>query len=160
MNFIKQMLFTPGLFRPMTQDEREFNSYVSKFGKNYATKEEYDFRFNVYKKNVAVIRQHPADSSFQLGVNHMTDWTDDEFHQISGKFNKKKKNKNNGPVVGSGVRRLPTNNLPERVNWRNKGAITTSINQNSCGSCWAWTTASALEAYNVIAGRPIVRLSP
>ena len=50
----------------------------------------------------------------------MTDWTEDEFHKISGKNSKTKKKKNGEKiVVGSGIKRLPTDNLPATVNWRN-----------------------------------------
>ena len=93
------MLFVPGLFKSLTADEKEFSQYVTKFGKNYATREEYDFRFGVFSKNLKIINNHPKDSSFQLGLNHMTDWTDDEFGKITGvKSNKKKKTK----FVGTG----------------------------------------------------------
>ena len=55
---------------------------------------------------------------------------------------------------------LPTTNLPKAVDWRNTGAVTPAVNQHTCGSCWAFTTAACLESYNKIAGGGLMRLSP
>lgn len=62
--------------------------------------------------------------------------------------------------VGTGQKVLPTTNLPKRIDWRDKGAITTPVRQGECGSCWAFSTVAALEAYNKINGGALMRLSP
>jgi len=45
---------------------------------------------------------------------------------------------------------LKASNLPESVDWNAAGKVSVPGNQYSCGSCWAWTTASTLESLNAI----------
>lgn len=87
----------------------------------------------------------------------MSDWTQEEFGKISGKSHKKKRMTKR---VGAGVKRLSTTDLPKEVDWRRVGAVTTVIRQLSCGSCWAFTAAAAMESYNKIAGGSLMRLAP
>ena len=50
--------------------------------------------------------------------------------------------------------------MPRSIDWRDYGAVTSSINQGSCGSCWAFTTAGMMEGVNKIMGGSLVRFSP
>lgn len=64
----------------------EYMSYLTRFGKTYGTKEEFDFRKAIYEENMAKIQAHNAAnaSEFTMGENHMTDWTDFEFKRLLG----------------------------------------------------------------------------
>jgi C1A family cysteine protease len=42
--------------------------------------------------------------------------------------------------------------LPLTVNWFSMGVVSSPYNQQSCGSCWAFTTAATLESLAVISG--------
>ena len=44
--------------------------------------------------------------------------------------------------------------------WRKASAVTSAIRQRGCGSCWAFTTAAALESANKISGGTLRRLAP
>jgi cathepsin L len=87
----------------------------------------------------------------------MSDWTREEYGRISGATHKKKRMSHR---VGAGQKRLSESSLPEEVDWRRSGAVTSAIRQQSCGSCWAFTVAAAMESYNKIAGGSLMRLSP
>ncbi|MBN2161151.1 MAG: VCBS repeat-containing protein [Spirochaetes bacterium] len=49
--------------------------------------------------------------------------------------------------------------VPSSFNWADQGVVTVAKNQGSCGSCWAFTVAGALESKILINGGPLYDLS-
>lgn len=67
------------------QVQRQFSEHVSAFGLSYGTKEEYEFRFNIYADNEKIINEHNASgSSFTLGHNKFSTYTDAEYKKLLG----------------------------------------------------------------------------
>ena len=66
--------------------EREFMSYLSKHGKTYGTKEEYKFRLNVFSKKMKFIQHYEETNAegHDLALNHMADWTSEEYNRVLG----------------------------------------------------------------------------
>ena len=50
--------------------------------------------------------------------------------------------------------------LPPAFDWRAKGAVTAVRDQQSAGSCWAFSTAQNVEGVHFLAGNPLIELSP
>jgi len=88
MNFIKKLGAHLGLKhaeQELSAADYEFMRYVSEYGKHYATKAEFEFRSALFKEQLAHIEDHNAKGeSHTLGINHMADWTEEEFRKLLG----------------------------------------------------------------------------
>merc|ERR1711924_260431 len=110
----------------MTAYDYEFMKYITEYGKHFATKAEYEFRAAPFKENLAHIEAHNAKGteSHTLGINHMMEWTEEEYRKLLGyKPEIRLGAKNSEPTL------LDTSNLADDFNWVTKGAVTAVKNQ-------------------------------
>jgi len=70
-------------FAAASELEAKFMAYITEYGKSYGTVEEYKARFANFAKKEGLINEHNAtESSFKLGHNKMSDWSDWEYKAI------------------------------------------------------------------------------
>jgi C1A family cysteine protease len=121
----------------------EFLKFTSKFAKSYGTKEEFEFRSALFKKNLASIREENAKegNTFTLGLNKFADWTPAEYKRLLGYKPDRTRAKNYPVMVAD-----PNVTIPTSIDWRTKGAVNPVKDQGSCGSCWAFSAAGGLES--------------
>lgn len=105
--------------------DHHFSIFKRKFGKSYASQEEHDYRFTVFKANLRRAQRHQKlDPAAVHGVTQFSDMTPKEFRvkHLGLKPLKFPADANKAPI-------LPTKDLPEDFDWREHGAVTEVKNQ-------------------------------
>jgi len=98
--------------------ELDFMSFVSKYGKSYATKEEFEFRLDLFRSTLSKIRQENSKNgnTFTLAINKFADWTPQEFKRM---LSLKK------TTPGQPLEFNENVSIPNSVDWRTAGAVNT-----------------------------------
>jgi len=132
-------------------NNQEFDSFVSKYNKVYASEEERSERERIFNTNIELINKENAkQSSFKAGVTEYADMSSEEFGEKFLGFVDVRLFDANAPnhtLTRAG-------NLPPSVDW-NKGhngikAVTSVKNQNPCGTCWSFAQTAAIEGIRAI----------
>jgi len=96
-------------------------------------------RFGIFVENVEkVARMNAESTTAQFGLNKFADLTSTEFsfHYASSSFYEYE-------VEITEVQ--ANSNLPDEVDWRQKGAVTPVKDQGECGSSWAFSATGVIE---------------
>lgn len=160
---------TPKVIRSDNEVMSIYKLWLKKHGKEPSNSLGEQSRFEIFKDNLRFIDEHNAATNshtYKLGLNRFADLTNDEYRSIflgtrmdgKRKFMKRKaaaavtaSNKSGG--IDS------VDELPESVDWREKGAVSSIKDQGYCGSCWAFSTVAAVEGINQIVTGDLITLS-
>jgi C1A family cysteine protease len=134
-----------------------WDKFKADFSKSYdANGDDEGRRFDTFKANVDFIEETNAKNlSYQLGVNEFADLTSEEFAAAYlGGYQRTNRLLKTEPFPDmSGIE------VPDSIDWVEKGGVTPVKNQGSCGSCWTFSATGALEgAYFAVTGK-LVSLS-
>jgi len=130
---------------PQDWSSYTFSKFMVDYGRDYDVKE-FEMRKAAFEANLAYIVQHNeeytrGEHTHWLGVNHLADYTKEEFEAISTGYARGKRSR-----LQSNFKASQSN--PAEVDYRN--IMTATKYQGHCGSCWAFAATEAIEAHYAI----------
>lgn len=129
--------------------DADFDAFIAQHGRLYGRGgAEYQMRQQMYLRAVEKVRTQNSkpDALWKAGLNHFADRTEEELARLRGR---------RGPRGGSYSRlgapmaefyETSTKTMPESFHWRDLKTSQVVKDQGACGSCWAVTTVTVLEA--------------
>ncbi|KAH6796842.1 Granulin repeat cysteine protease family protein [Perilla frutescens var. hirtella] len=149
------------IWRSDEQVKGLYDQWLAKHGKAYNGIGENDRRFQIFKDNLNFIDRHnTGNRTYKVGLNQFSDLTNEEYKSMylgtridaTRRFVKSK-------VASLRYSHRAGDELPESVDWRERGAVAPIKNQGSCGSCWAFSTVAAVEGINKIVTGEMITVS-
>ncbi|KAM6967341.1 cathepsin K [Aplochiton taeniatus] len=144
----------------MTLDA-QWQQWKTTYGRDYNGLNEDSIRRVVWEKNMRMIEAHNQEAalgmhSYELGINHLGDMTSEEvFQKMTGL--QVPTNRNHSHIV---ITDINLEKIPKWIDYRKEGMVTAVKNQGSCGSCWAFSSAGALEGQLAKTTGKLMDLSP
>lgn len=136
----------------------EWEAWKTQFSKKYEGDEEEIRRMNIWAMNKKYVELHNANADlygFTTGMNEYADLDGAEFSSMFNGYRQDLSKKSTNLFVPS----VSVKDLPDTVNWLDKGYVTAVKNQGQCGSCWAFSTTGSLEGRHFNATGKLVSLS-
>ncbi|XP_030645096.1 cathepsin S, ortholog 1 [Chanos chanos] len=142
-----------------TDLDQHWEMWKKTHGKVYQHEIEEFGRRRIWEENLQMISLHNLEATlgmhtYELAMNHLGDLTAEEVVTML-----------TGTRVPEDLEQspsfiMPRVPLPTSVNWRDRGFVTQVRMQGTCGSCWAFSAAGALEGQLKRTRGKLVTLSP
>jgi len=118
-----------------------FSLWKLQHNKFYSSQEE-NLRFTVFSDNYNFILNHNAHqkSSYTLALNKFADLTQQEFKTLYTHTIQPSTTPKNVAITATTL-----TDLPDSVDWRQKGAVSAVYDEGICGSDWAFAAVGGLE---------------
>ncbi|KAJ6627051.1 Cathepsin L, partial [Pseudolycoriella hygida] len=145
--------------------KEEWISFKLEHSKKYDDPMEERFRQKIFLENKRKIAKHNqlyelGKVTYKLGLNKYADLLHQEFVAIMNGYNSTSNNLNKFDLKAEAVTFIqPDVDVPDSVDWREKGAVTPIKDQGHCGSCWSFSATGSLEGQHFRKTGKLVSLS-
>lgn len=145
----------------------EFQNFMKKYNKQYSSIEEFQQKFEVFKRNIQTLDHYQLSTfdeegqpmDYELGVTSFFDMSQEEFAKTYLNLNLENAGKILLSTKSSPFKQVK-DDAPESFDWREYNAVSPVKNQGSCGSCWAFSATGNLEGqYALKEGNSLVEFS-
>lgn len=115
-----------------------YESWLVKNGKAYNALGEKEKRFEIFKDNLRFIDEHNAQNlPYKLGLNKFSDLTHEEYRSMFVRGRMDRKSRLMKASFSNRYSFKVGDDLPDSVDWREKGAVNPVKNQGQCGK-FSW----------------------
>lgn len=135
---------------PEASTEQKFEQWIHEHGRTYVDGAEKVNRFKIFVDNLRFIEDfnHSGNRTFKLGLNAFSDLTVEEFLAIHTGLSLPPVRRNSPRTMS--LLRANVTDVPDSIDWVEKGAVNAIKNQGPCGCCWAFSTIAAVESITQI----------
>ncbi|EER04489.1 cathepsin L, putative [Perkinsus marinus ATCC 50983] len=131
-----------------------FAKFKEDYGIEYSSPQEAALREEIFIENYRHIQRINSEGrSYKLAVNKFADQSSEEFAagMLTRGYRKRYRDFFGKRPGYLGVHHYSGKPLPDEIDWSHLGAVSRVKNQQSCGSCWAFSATGALEGRYEIA---------
>lgn len=136
-----------------SHDEKSFVSWMRETNQIFAG-DEYHFRFGIFLANQRFVQEHNRQNgkTFKVTLNKFACYTPAEYNALLGyRPSTHSKTETFGQVSSQ--------NAPDQVDWRKKGAVNAVQDQGNCGSCWAFSACASFEGTWFLDNNELLKVS-
>ncbi|KAL6865206.1 hypothetical protein ACP4OV_016357 [Aristida adscensionis] len=134
--------------------------WMVEYDRTYKDEAEKDHRFKVFKENIEFIERSnraARNGTYLLAINQFADMSNEEFMAMYARSEPMPSTTKN--ISGFKYVNVTLTEVPEEVDWIEKGAVTKIKNQKHCGCCWAFSAVAAVEGIHQIKTGELLSLS-
>lgn len=142
-----------------------FLEHLRKHGHSFDDPVEYDTRLAAFKRNMQLVNtlNKQSTNGVVYKPNHLMHMDVDDMMQFVRGYTAANLNEAEADPYAkyTNITYVKTNEkLPDHVDWRLKGAVAPVKDQGTCGSCWAFSAAAAMEGHWFVKTGELLNLSP